>query len=67
MLPSRHSKFNRFIFTSMQNPKPRILLVDDDPTNLLLLEELLLSEGYFPLLAASGSEALKTLPSQVLT
>jgi two-component system sensor histidine kinase ChiS len=60
MLPSRHSKFNRFIFTSMQNPKPRILLVDDDPTNLLLLEELLLSEGYFPLLAASGSEALKT-------
>src|SRR5919202_2907894 len=43
----------------MPNPTSRILLVDDDPTNLLLLEELLLSEGYFPLLAASGSEALK--------
>jgi two-component system sensor histidine kinase ChiS len=43
----------------MPNPTSCILLVDDDPTNLLLLEELLLSEGYSTLLAASGSEALK--------
>jgi two-component system sensor histidine kinase ChiS len=43
----------------MLNSTPRILVVDDDPTNLLLLEELLLSEGYIPLLAESGSEALK--------
>lgn len=42
----------------MLNPTPRILLVDDDPTNLLLLEELLLGEGYVPLLAVSGTEAL---------
>lgn len=42
----------------MPNPTPQILLVDDDPTNLFLLEELLLSEGYFPLLAESGIEAL---------
>jgi two-component system sensor histidine kinase ChiS len=41
----------------MSNLTPNILLVDDDPTNLLLLEELLLSEGYVPLLAASGIEA----------
>jgi two-component system sensor histidine kinase ChiS len=43
----------------MANPKARILLVDDDPTNLLLLEELLLSEGYALVLAASGTEALE--------
>jgi len=42
----------------MANAASRILLVDDDPSNLFLLEELLLCEGYVPLLAASGSEAL---------
>ena len=42
----------------MANASPRILLVDDDPSNLFLLEELLLCEGYIPLLAASGIEAL---------
>lgn len=44
---------------SMPNPTVQILLVDDDPTNLLLLEELLISEGYTPLLATSGIEALE--------
>ncbi|MCA1994852.1 MAG: response regulator, partial [Coleofasciculus sp. S288] len=43
----------------MPNPTPRILLVDDDPTNLLLLEELMLCEGYVPITAASGAEALE--------
>jgi two-component system sensor histidine kinase ChiS len=43
----------------MSNPTVHILLVDDDPTNLLLLEDLLISEGYTPLLAASGIEALE--------
>jgi len=43
----------------MPNPTPHILLVDDDATNLLLLEELLLSQGYVTFLAASGTEALK--------
>lgn len=43
----------------MPNPTVDILLVDDDPTNLLLLEELLISEGYRPLLATSGIEALE--------
>ncbi|HEY9905732.1 MAG TPA: response regulator [Candidatus Sericytochromatia bacterium] len=42
----------------MANPTPHILLVDDDPSNLFLLQELLLCEGYVPHLAASGSEAL---------
>lgn len=54
----------------MLNPTPRILVVDDDPTNLLLLEELLLSEGYVPRLAASGIEALeitaKSIPHLIL-
>ena len=43
----------------MSKPTVHILLVDDDPTNLLLLEELLISEGYTPLLATSGMEALE--------
>ena len=43
----------------MLNITPRVLVVDDDPTNLLLLEDLLLSEGYIPLLAESGIEALE--------
>ena len=43
----------------MPNPTVHILLVDDDPTNLLLLEELLISEGYTPLLATSGIDALE--------
>ena len=59
-----------FLVRSMPNPTPRILLVDDDPTNLLLLEELLLSEGYVPLTAASGIEALeiaaKSVPDLIL-
>ncbi len=54
----------------MSNPTPRILLVDDDPDNLFLLEELLLSEGYVPLSAASGEEALEiaaeSIPDLVL-
>ncbi|HEY9597593.1 MAG TPA: response regulator [Cyanophyceae cyanobacterium] len=43
----------------MPNSTPRILLVDDDPTNLFLLEDLLLSEGYNPLSASTGAEALE--------
>lgn len=43
----------------------RILLVDDDSTNLLLLEELMLAEGYVPLLARSGAEALEIIAQSV--
>lgn len=54
----------------MANAAPRILLVDDDPSNLFLLEELLLCEGYVPQLAASGSEALviaaESIPDLIL-
>ncbi|MEW6493360.1 MAG: response regulator [Cyanobacteriota bacterium] len=49
----------------MPNPTARILLVDDDPTNLLLLEELMLAEGYVPLLATSGTEALEIIAQSV--
>lgn len=49
---------------------PRILLVDDEPINLLLLEELLSAEGYLTESATSGNEALEiaqaTLPDLVL-
>lgn len=43
----------------MINSDPYILLVDDEPFNLLLLEELLLDEGYKTISANSGFEALE--------
>jgi adenylate cyclase len=54
----------------MANAAPLILLVDDDSSNLFLLEELLLCEGYTSQLAASGTEALAiaatSLPDLIL-
>ena len=43
----------------MSETQPHILLVDDEPANLVLLEELLISEGYSTDLAESGREALE--------
>lgn len=42
----------------MANSPPLILIADDEPDNLLLLEELLQLEGYLTLSAESGQEAL---------
>ena len=42
----------------MLNNLPCILLVDDEPTNLILLEELLQLKGYTTMSAACGAEAL---------
>ncbi len=42
----------------MLNEPDRILLVDDEPSNLYLLEELLQSEGYETFAAESGQSAL---------
>ena len=42
----------------MPNKSPYILLVDDEPANLILLEELLHLKGYATVSAASGDEAL---------
>lgn len=54
----------------MSNPTPRILIVDDDSSNLFLLEELLRSEGYISQVAASGTEALaiatESIPDLIL-
>ncbi|MFB2980659.1 response regulator [Microseira sp. BLCC-F43] len=54
----------------MQDNPPRILLVDDEPDNFYLLEELLKSQGYDTLTAASGTEALaiarNELPDMIL-
>ena len=49
----------------MSNASHFILLVDDEPMNLLLLEELLESEGYQTRSATSGSEALEMSAEQV--
>ncbi|MGB2926674.1 MAG: adenylate/guanylate cyclase domain-containing protein [Limnothrix sp.] len=43
---------------SPYSSQPYILLVDDEPNNLLLLEELLSGEGYRTYSASSGIEAL---------
>lgn len=42
----------------MSNKSPCILLVDDEPANLILLEELLHLKGYATVSAVSGDEAL---------
>jgi len=39
--------------------KPRVLIVDDDPANVALLEALLVPEGYETLAAADGEEAIQ--------
>ncbi len=36
-----------------------ILIVDDDPVNMTILEDLLKSAGYETLTAANGTEALE--------
>jgi adenylate cyclase len=41
--------------------KPRILVVDDTPQNVRLLEQLLKASGYEPVSALSGPEALEKL------
>jgi CheY-like chemotaxis protein len=41
-----------------QTTKPKILLVDDDPAVRQILVRLLDDEGYLPLSAASGAEAI---------
>mgnify|MGYP006166306189 CR=1 FL=1 len=45
----------------MASPKPRLLLVDDDPSLLKLLGMRLTSEGFNVTTAESGQEALRLL------
>ena len=42
----------------MEDPKPRILVVDDNPTNLKLVSDVLQFEGYQIFNAANAEEAL---------
>ena len=44
--------------------KPRILCVDDEYTNLLLLEALLVPKGYECVFAKNGIEALEIIKEQ---
>ena len=43
----------------MSETKLHILLVDDEPANLVLLEDLLMAEGYDTTLAESGPRAIE--------
>ena len=47
----------------MKTP-PRILVVDDTPQNVLLLSDLLASQGYAVTTAASGAEALAQMQAE---
>ena len=49
------------------DPSVQILIVDDDPGQRSLLESFLQQQGYLTLTAASGSEALEVLDSQVVS
>lgn len=48
-----------YCVSPMPNNPPCILLVDDEPSNLFMLEELLQLKGYTTLSAGSGVEALE--------
>jgi response regulator RpfG family c-di-GMP phosphodiesterase len=48
----------------MMNPKSRILLVDDEPMNVALLEAVLVSRGYEVIPAGNGPEALDLIREQ---
>lgn len=45
--------------------KTKILIVDDEPRNVKLLEAMLLADGYAPLSATSGDEALKMAAAEL--
>lgn len=47
--------------TSEQQTTARILIVDDDPTIRSVLEALLEDEGFLPVVAANGREALRII------
>ena len=49
----------------MEYEKPSILVVDDDVTNVMLLESLLKKEGYQTLRASDGEEAFHTAKSKL--
>ena len=45
----------------MNNLTPKVLCVDDDPTNRRLLEAILVPRGYVPVMAENGMEALEKI------
>ena len=50
--------------TNTAAPRPRILIVDDDPGQRSLLESFLRGQGFDPALASSGEQALEVLRTQ---
>ena len=48
----------------MAEPRPKILVVDDEPKNRKLLEALLTPHGYSVLMAENGQEALEQVQTQ---
>jgi signal transduction histidine kinase/CheY-like chemotaxis protein/CHASE3 domain sensor protein len=59
------SRLDRYRFTAkVQHGEIRVLLVDDEPANLDLLEALLEPEGYKVLRASSGKEGIEVARAQ---
>lgn len=48
-------------------PTPRVLMVDDNPINLKVLEKLLEREGYDTEMAVNGRDALEMIEKILLT
>jgi len=60
------SRLSQYTFTSKVKTEPvRVLVVDDEPANLDLLEALLTSAGFSVLRAGSGQEGIDMAMSQV--
>ena len=60
------SRLSRYTFTSKVKTEPvRVLLVDDEPANLDLLDALLTSAGFSVLRAGSGKEGIDMAKSQL--
>jgi CheY-like chemotaxis protein len=50
---------------SLENISMPVLIVDDDPINLTIIDKILENESVTPIMAKSGEEALEKLDSEV--
>ncbi|MGE7113553.1 ATP-binding response regulator [Lysinibacillus sp. NPDC047702] len=64
MTSSNHFDRSSTIQSIMQTNRPKVLVVDDDPINLRVIETILTIEKYDLITVTSGSKALEALASQ---
>ena len=64
MTSSNHFDRSSTIQSIIQTNRPKVLVVDDDPVNLRVIETILTTEKYDLITVTSGSKALEVLGSQ---